>query len=124
MLALQGMNLNRLLISFLILASLVSAALAFDKFYIRRDYIVMANIDCDPSQNSCFVGDGEDTPDYYAELSRPAYSISVCNGWADQCAPLTCDDGNPQCSIEYCTPGGDDQCSIDASSLGSEDSGE
>lgn len=99
-----------LVISLVILASLVSAGVAFYKFYITRDYLVFANVTCDSTLNSCFIGDGDSTPRYYETISKKANTIPVCNGWLDQCLELYCTQGDPNCIVEYCQSDTEDTC--------------
>ncbi len=95
----------RTLILFVIVTSIVSAGIALYTYYIEREYVVFANVSCDPGIHSCFVGDGEYTPLWYAKIAKEANSIPTCDGWLDQCAELTCDAGDESCTIEYCTEG-------------------
>ena len=101
---------TRILIALIIVASLVSAGMAFFTLYVARDYLVFANVSCDPTQHSCFVGDGENTPRYYEEVTRRANTIPACNGWFDQCQELNCADGDSSCTVQYCEQGGEDAC--------------
>jgi len=101
---------TRILILIIILASLISAGVAFYKFYIVRDYLVFANVPCDPVQHSCFIGNGQDTPQYYEKISKKANTIPVCNGWLDQCPELTCVQGDSSCTVEYCQSDTGDAC--------------
>ncbi len=105
------MSVSKALILLIILGSLVSAGLAVKKFAIDRDYLVEANVSCDPTQHSCFVGDGETTPKFYEMISKKAYLIPACDGWADKCPELSCSssDGNG-CAEAFCEEGGEDIC--------------
>jgi hypothetical protein len=94
----------------IILASLVSVGVAFDKFYIARDYFIFANVSCDSTLHSCFVGDGDSAPKHYEKVSRKANTIPTCNGWADQCPELTCAQNDSSCTVEYCQLDTGDTC--------------
>jgi len=94
----------------IILASLISAGVAFNKFYIARNYLVFANVPCDPNLHSCFVGDGDSAPKSYEKISRKANTIPVCNGWLNQCPELICAQNDSSCSIEYCDLSTGDAC--------------
>lgn len=100
----------QILILTIILASLVSASVAFYKFYIVRDYLVFASVSCDSTLYSCFVGDGDSAPRYYEKISKKANMIPVCNGWLDQCPELYCTQGDPNCIVEYCQSDTEDTC--------------
>ena len=72
--------------------------------------MVFANVSCEPNQESCFIGDGENTPQYYKTVSRKAYTIPFCDAWGGECAELNCA-GNEACSVEYCQPDEETECS-------------
>lgn len=105
-----GMKGVQILILTIILASLVSAGVAFYKFYIIRDYLVFANVSCDSTSHSCFVGDGDSAPQYYEKVSKKANAIPICNGWLNQCPELSCTQGDSSCTIEYCQSDTGDTC--------------
>lgn len=104
------MKVGKLIILFVVLASLVSSSVAFYKFYIVRDYLVFANVSCDSTLHSCFVGDGDSAPQYYEKISKKANTIPVCNGWLNQCQELSCTQGDSSCTIEYCQSDTGDTC--------------
>jgi|GEM_PF-2548559 len=89
---------------------LISGGAAFYQFLIAENYIVFANVVCDPTQYSCFVGDGETTPMYYKEVARPASNIPSCV-WSGECAVDSCWEGEPLCEETYCEEGGEVICS-------------
>jgi len=105
--SMKGVKLFTLVI---ILASVVSIGVSFYKFYIARDYLIFANISCDPALHSCFAGDGNGAPQYYEKISRMANTIPECNGWLNQCPELTCAQGDSNCTIEYCSTDTGDTC--------------
>ena len=100
----------RVFILLVVGALVVSASVAFYTFYIVRDYALFANVSCNPSTHSCFVGDGDTTPQFYAKLTKRANTIPACNGWLNQCPELACAAGDETCAIAYCSPGGEDTC--------------
>jgi hypothetical protein len=105
------MNVSKIVIWAVIISSLISAFVAFNKFYIHRQYLVEANVSCDTQVHSCFIGDDDNTPRYYQKVTRLASTIPECNGWAGQCPELSCTDRDLNCTVEYCIPGGSDTCS-------------
>lgn len=104
------MKVARILTIIIILGSLASAGTAFYKFYIARDYLIIADVSCDSNLHSCFVGDGDATPLRYEKISKRANTIPSCNGWLDQCPKLTCEQGDSSCMVEYCQPDTGDTC--------------
>lgn len=71
--------------------------------------MVYANVPCDPQQHLCFIGDGENTPDFFSKVAKKASLITPCNGWADKCSPLSCTEGEPKCEQTFCTPDNPDE---------------
>ena len=105
------MRIKRFLLVFIVVGSLISTTVAVLRFYIIHDYIVFADVHCDPAIHSCFVGDGQTTPDYYSEVRVPAYLIPHCDGWKGECKELTCKEIAPNlCSQTYCAEGGNRPC--------------
>lgn len=105
--SMKGVKLFTLVI---ILASVVSISVSFYKFYIARDYLIFSNVSCDSTLHSCFVGDSDATSQYYEKVSKIANTIPVCNGWLNQCPELSCTQGGPSCTVEYCSPDTGDTC--------------
>lgn len=95
----------------LVLAGFIIAAIAaFSHFIIFKNYIVFANVVCNPSEHSCFIGDGETTPVYFKEIARPAYSIPIC-AWRGECAIEDCMTKDLTCIEMYCTEDSEIACS-------------
>ncbi len=91
-------------VGFIVAGSVLSIALAFNKYYIERDYFVYANVACQPDFNSCFIGDGENAPSFYKTIAKKAYLIPACDAWQDECTALSCDAPNEECIATYCDP--------------------
>ena len=94
----------------LVAVSVLSAGVALWKFGLMRDYIVYANVPCDPALDSCFVGDGENTPELYKSIEKPAYAVPHCNGWADECPILSCRAFEDGCYETLCDPAEEEGC--------------
>ncbi|MEN9390127.1 MAG: hypothetical protein RLZZ283_227 [Candidatus Parcubacteria bacterium] len=94
------------------IATALTVAITFYKYYILQDYLVFQNVTCDPARDSCFIGDGEYTPEYYSVISKKAYLIPECDAWAGECVELTCSpsDGDG-CTQEFCEASADVECS-------------
>src|SRR5689334_21394813 len=101
----------RVSVSWLVLIALIfiATALSAVHYFIQRDYLVVANVTCDPQLYSCFVGDGEDLPEFYMTVSKPASQIPACNAWKDECSELSCN-GETGCEETYCLPDSEDTC--------------
>jgi len=74
------------------------------------DFYIEASVPCDSSENSCFVGDGENTPESYMVIHKKAYDIPTCNAWAGDCTELSCQSGDTGCLITYCDTSIGDSC--------------
>lgn len=105
------MRASKILILLILVGSLLSAGLAAKKFALDRDYPVEANVPCDPTIHSCFVGDGDTNPAFYESIRKKAYLIPACDGWADQCPVLSCSPSDGEgCTETFCEEGGDTPC--------------
>jgi len=107
-------------ILFIIIGLLIvgSVAVTFWRYMIRRDYIVQAQTDCDPTTENCFIwecdpastvegeactGDPESDIWYYKIIHRNAKNIPNCDPNDENCTALVCDPGEKDCSEELCT---------------------
>lgn len=105
-------------ILFWVVATLIvlSISASYYRYMVLHDYIVEAQIDCDPQLENCFVWqcdieiDGECSEDpeqniwYYKYLYRNAKNIPLCDPADEQCTALTCPDGEAECEYVTCTP--------------------
>ena len=90
-------------------ASFFSAAIAVVSLGFAHNYTLIANVACDPSSESCFMGDGENTPETYKVIEMKASDAPRCDGWEGECEPLSCDPNTAEC-IELQCPEGDESC--------------
>jgi hypothetical protein len=104
-----------------------SIGVTYWKIIIKRDYVIVAQSDCDPYTENCFVHvcdpdpnvDGSDackgnpTDDtwFTKNMHRMAYNIPNCDPADEKCTALVCADGESNCSYELCdasnVPSGD-----------------
>ncbi len=99
---------SRIAILFILIGSLASSVYALAQFGIMRTYPVIATVDCNPYFESCFVGDGEDTPEYYKIIEKMAANIPPCNSLNGDCNPLSCLRGEIDCKESTCVDS--DEC--------------
>lgn len=86
---------------------------------MKRDYVIQAQIDCDPETENCFIWrcdpmsleEGEEctgVPDndiwYYKIFNRNAKNIPGCDPKDENCTAYVCEEGEKDCSEELCTP--------------------
>jgi len=102
-------------IGFLII---VSIGVTYWRIMIKKDYIIEAEVDCDPSIGACFIwecdpnsteegeactGDPEEDIWYYSLAHRKAVNIPMCNPETEEdCDPFDCAEGEGDCEIITC----------------------
>lgn len=94
-----------------------SIGMTYWKIMVKRDYVIVAQADCDPYEEECFVhicdpspeadgewctGDPEEDTWYTKNISRMAYNIPDCDPNDEDCAALVCEEGEENCSYELC----------------------
>lgn len=85
------------------------------RFSYLQDYTVAYEIDCEPTQNSCFVGCEDDECSevyYYSVVKRAAKNIfALCGSDITDCVgATTCYQDEKNCSITYCGSSEWDEC--------------
>jgi hypothetical protein len=100
---------------FLIIASI---GVTFWRIMLKKDYVIQAQTDCDPTIDKCFIwqcdpestvegetctGDPETDIWYYQIAKRNASKIPLCDPNTDEnCDPWTCEEGEKDCSVTFC----------------------
>lgn len=104
---------SRVLFGVLLVAIGVSTWLTYDRYMVKRDYIVLAQGTCDPAEERCFVTtcdpelqvclteEGGETV-YYKLLYKKAYNFPDCQLGSEECPPLRCEEGEEDCTEELC----------------------
>ena len=99
---------QKILITIFILTLVLSSVLVVKRIYIDRDYLLMNEVDCDPTVEVCFkrLCDEEcDSADsdykFYKKQSVPASAVSVCNPTLEECPELVCAE-TEGCQEELC----------------------
>lgn len=88
------------------------------RIMIKKDYVVEAQIDCDPYIQNCFIwecdpnsnvegeactGDAEKDIWYYNIVKRNAGRIPLCDPATDEnCTALVCGENEPECEQIFC----------------------
>lgn len=98
----------------------LSLFFTFYRYIIKKDYIVQAQVDCDPYMENCFVwncdptsdvegesctGDPEEDTWYFKIINKNAGNISVCDEGDEECNPLFCGENEPDCEFVFCNDG-------------------
>ncbi|MFA6184156.1 MAG: hypothetical protein WC682_03560 [Parcubacteria group bacterium] len=94
-----------------------SFALTFYRYIIKKDYMIQAQMDCDPYTETCFVwkcdpasdvdgekctGDAENDIWYYKLIKRNASLIPDCDPTDENCEALACENNEPECHFILC----------------------
>ena len=102
-----------------------SVSVTFWRIVIKKDYIIEAQADCDPTMEKCFVahcdpatettctGDEEKDTTYFKKVKRVAANIPLCDPADESCKPLVCGEREKDCEVAFCdeqTKGKDDEC--------------
>lgn len=98
---------------------IISVAATYWRIMIKRDYIIEAQVDCDPYMEACFVwkcdpgsvvegeactGDPESDVWYFKVVKRNAGRIPLCDPSTDEnCQPMICEEGEEECEEILCT---------------------
>ncbi len=94
---------NKILLAIIVLLIIYAIAAAYYRFFITRDYQVVAEISCEPETESCFSYEDEETELYYYKLiNKNAANVPVCNPGIDECEELFCEDEEENCEVSYC----------------------
>ena len=95
-----------------------TVAVTYFRIMIKKDYIISAQTDCDPTTEKCFIWNcdpnsqvegeactGDATKDtwYYKIIKRKAANIPLCDPKDENCAALTCPEGKKNCSEVFCS---------------------
>lgn len=116
---------SKILLLVFIILIIASVVVTYYKIMVKRDYQILAQISCDPAAESCFTHEcdseyeecsenPEENISYYKLINKNAANISICDSnKGEECAELTCEEGEPNCEITLCSEETeeDDSCS-------------
>lgn len=110
---------------FIIFGLLIAGSVAFTyyRIMVKKDYVISAEAECDPTIEKCFIyvcdpvedgddctGDPEEDTWYYKIIKRKAFNIPLCDPNTDEdCEALICPEGEAGCSYELCEEGNVDE---------------
>lgn len=92
----------------------VSVGATYWRIMIKKDYVIEAQADCDPTLENCFVyhcdaeageectGDEEQDTSYFKKVQRVAANIPLCDPADENCKPWDCIEGEKDCSATFC----------------------
>jgi hypothetical protein len=85
----------------------LSVSASYYRYMVLHDYLVQAEVDCDPTYESCFVwecdpeeeectGDPEEDTWYYKFAYRNAKNVPSCEQTSETCDLFTCPEGGEE----------------------------
>jgi len=95
-----------------------SVAVTYWRIMIKKDYIIEAQADCDPTVEQCFVwecdpesdvegekctGNADEDIWYYEIVRRNASRIPLCDPADENCEALVCGENELECEYIFCT---------------------
>lgn len=86
------------------------------RMMIAQNYVIIAQADCDPSEEKCFVHVCDPSPDvdgecagnleediwYTKNIRRIARNVPTCDPSDENCNALVCGENEPECFFELC----------------------
>jgi hypothetical protein len=95
---------SKILFGIFFLAVFISAGMSFYKYYILKDYYILAEKDCDPQKERCFVRECDPVSDagcpeektlliYYKLIEKNASTMQDCDPKDSSCTALDCKEG-------------------------------
>lgn len=110
---------SKILLAVFVLLILGAVGATYYRIFIKKDYVISAEIDCDPLEENCYLwecdpevdgedvctGDPEDDIWYYKILNRKAYNIPLCDPNDEDCEALVCPEEEEGCEVLNCEEG-------------------
>ncbi len=107
------MSKNKILMLSIFALILLSVVFTFVRMFITQNYIIEAQIECDPKVESCFVwfcdpeeGECEEPnePYFYKLIIKKAVNFDVCDLRDEDCEEPRCEKGELDCEVINCIP--------------------
>lgn len=117
---------SKVLLWIMAILILASVGVTYWRIMIKKDYVISAQADCDPTSEKCFVshcdpstdttctGDEEKDTTYFKKVQRVAANIPLCDPAEESCKPWDCNENEKDCTATFCddsTMGKDEECS-------------
>lgn len=108
---------SKIFLAVFFLLILGSVGATYWRIFVKHDYIISAQTDCDPTIDKCFIwecdpastaegeactGDPEADTWYYQIVNRKAANIPLCDPNDENCQALVCDEGEKDCEVVFC----------------------
>jgi len=104
---------SKILILVFLLLIIGSVGATYYRIFVKKDYIISAQPDCDPATEKCFIsvcdptsgdctGNPEEDTFYFKKIKKKAANVAMCDPNQKECQSLECAPGEKDCEIIYC----------------------
>lgn len=89
----------------------IAALLSYQRYFIQGNYLITAEVPCDPTREVCFVStcdpetDEDCTdpePSYYKQIEGTAHALPSCDPNDETCGLTECSAGSSACRVIRC----------------------
>ncbi len=91
----------------IILLIIATAGYSLYRYLIKEDFLIYSRVSCDFNIESCFGIPCEENEaceyEPYKIIIKNQVNIPKCDAWGGECQELTCEDGEVDCQVIYCT---------------------
>lgn len=106
---------SKILVGVFVLLITASIAATYWRVFLKKDYMISAQVDCDPATEACFIwecdpetpgectGDPEEDIWYYEIIKKKAANIPDCDPEDENCEALVCQEGETDCEYILCS---------------------
>lgn len=106
-----------LIVLFLVIVS-VAISFSYKKYFLERDYLISAEVPCDPSLEICFIGycdseteECEEETFYYKRIEGIARSLPTCDPNYEDCPLLWCGKRGNHACVDISCDAESEECS-------------
>lgn len=93
---------SKIIFGILIALVIFSIVATYYRVFVKEDYLISAEISCDPAIESCFVWEEEGETSYYKIIKKKAANIPFCDPHVGECPEPICEEGEAGCEIINC----------------------
>lgn len=96
------MNRSQKLVLIIGVTIFASIVLVWFRTFVVHDYLAAIMVECDPSNEECFIDDSGEEPLYFKILETKISDLqTICGDRVESCTP-SCDQIGGECSYTYC----------------------
>ncbi|KND48968.1 MAG: hypothetical protein AB200_00880 [Parcubacteria bacterium C7867-005] len=95
-------------LTFFVVVILFVVGVQFNRMIIEKDYLLYSHTECDPTAESCFVQDCEESEDGcdltpYKKIEKLAKNAPDCDLSKPECINLSCAVDEDSCTVTSCS---------------------